>query len=295
MSYEIIKKIKIETTEDPTIGMRYDKVSMLYACNNVSPRTFEWGEFCTNKQTLEEKVLCVFEDALDGNLELQSTCGKFYQIYKIIAELDVQVSCFTKINSLDFDFKYKTNKYEEKRDWLARYGADLYFKREPKNFELFLEDFARSLEQTKEQKIAEFKNADQVSIHSASWASIFEKDEEGKALYDVLADYNGTIYLCKREDYNNAGLLSNASKAIRFENSNQPHLGILYGVLSGSYADKTKADVLGWYTDRPLARASVDVQMEYVQNLLNGMNLPKYAKLPWLDFKVGATASMSLS
>ncbi len=285
MSYDIIKKIRIETTEDQSIGMRYDKVDVLYACNNVYPRTYEWSEFCTNKAKLEEKVFNIFECALEGNFQLQSTCGKFYKIYQEIEELRKNVRAFTKVNTLDFDWEYRTNLHGEKTTWLAQYATDLYFKREPKNFELFLEDFARKIEQTKEEKLREFKEADQVSIRAASWADIFGKDQDG-AIYDVLADHEGNIWLCKREDYK-PGILSNASKAIKFEKSNLPQYGILYGVLAGNYSDKWKGEVLEWYENRPLQKASVDLQFDAVQKLLNSMQLPAFVKKPWKDFQTG--------
>lgn len=283
MSYEIVKKIRIEKTEDKDTGMKYEGVYITSAANNCTPYYFQEWELATNKRYLEDKILALFEKVLDGYLQLRSTCGKFYKIYKETEDLDHKINRFTKVSIFEFDWKYHTDMYGVKRDWLAQYATDRYFKREPKNFELFLEDYARQLDLEKKQAEKEMQERDEVSIRSASWASIFAKDEDGKALYDVLADHEDNIYLCKRDQYANRGILSNASKAIKFPKRSD--LGILYGVLSGNFNAYRRSEILAWYKDRPLTRANYEVQLDAVQELLNSMELPEYDKLPWLDFK----------
>ncbi len=282
MSYESIRKIRIEKIADEQLGMSYDRVDMECSCSN-DDAGYGWGEWGTNLRTLEEKVNTIFSSAVDGCIRLLSTTGRFYKFYQTIDELDKTIRKFIGENVLDFDFRYKTDFNEKKKSFLADYATDLYFKREPRNFELFLEDFSREFRNAKEQKAREWKEKDMVPIRVASMSELF-----GSTEYDVVADYDDNLYLCKSEQYANRGILTDASKAIKFPN--KPHLSMLYGVLSGSYTNRYKGEVLEWYDDRPLRKASVDIQMDEIQKLLNSMELPAYVKLPWKDFDKEAVA-----
>lgn len=272
MSYEIVKKIRVTG----------EKVEMLSASNNVDPRTFEWWEYARSSLKFEEKISGIFECALDGSIGLQSSCGKFYRIYKTLEELENNLNSMLDNSLMEFDYAYKTNFSGKRKGFLAAYGTDLYFGRDPKNFELFAEDFVREFKQAQIDKVKEWEEADMVPIRSASWADVFAKGE-----YDVLADREDNIWLCKRDQYDNAGTLSEASKALKIPAPKQLS-GELFGVLSGSFRGKKKAEILDWYKDRPLTRAAKDVAMDQVQKILNGINLPEYAELPWLDFDVEA-------
>ena len=282
MSYDSIRKIRIQRFVDEQLGIGYDKVDMEYSCSNDTAG-YGWAEWGTNIKTLEGKVNSIFSSAIDGCIRLLSTTGRFYKFYKTIDDLDKTVRKYIGESVLEFDFQYKTDFYEKKKSFLADYATDLYFKREPRNFELFLEDFSREFKNAKEQKAREWKEKDMVPIRSASMSELF-----GSTEYDVVADYDDNLYLCKSEQYASRGILTDASKAIKFPN--KPHLSMLYGVLSGSYTNRYKGEVLEWYDNRPLHKAAVDVQMSEIQKLLNSMELPPYVKLPWKDFDKEAVA-----
>lgn len=265
MSYEIIRDIK---TCD-------GKIEMLAACNNIRPMTFSWCEFGRRLENFEDKVQAVFEDALDGTIQLRSTCGRWYKLYKEIEEMNHQI--FSKIRNLpDLDHMYKSNFYGRRREWLGKYATDRYFKRETADFEVFTKAHLASYKASIVQKQNEYVDKDQVAISSASYSSLFENLK-----YDVLADFSGNIYLAKKEQYANLGLLTEASKAIKFERTG---LSMLFGVLSGNYCGRTREEILSW-ARTPLEKAAKDVQMDVIQNLLNSVDLPPYVELPWADFE----------
>lgn len=282
MSYDSIKRVRIERYEDALLGVGYDKVSMEYSCSNDTAG-YGWAEWGTNLKSLEEKVNAIFSSAIGGCIRLLSTTGRFYKIYQTINEFDKTARKYIGEDVLDFDFEYRTDFYDRKKAFLADYATDLYFKREPRNFELFLEDFSREFKEAKEQKAKEWEEKDMVPIRSASMSDLF-----GAAEYDVVADYDDNLYICRKEQYASRGILTEASKAIKFPK--KPHLSMLYGVLSGSYINRYKGEVLEWYDNRPLHKAAVDVQMDEIQKLLNSMELPAYVKLPWKDFDKEAVA-----
>lgn len=68
MSYEIVKTIKLKEKEN--------KILITSACNNVRPLYFEEWEYRGKENDWNEKLFKLFNDLLDGNLQMQKSCSK---------------------------------------------------------------------------------------------------------------------------------------------------------------------------------------------------------------------------
>ncbi len=124
MSHEIVKRIKVEGKS---------RITITSAPNNISPLCYEDLEFCKPTESFEDALVQIFKYALNGEFELRSTCGQFYQIYKYLE--DVNLAHFqSKLKSYpDLDWKYKTDFYKKKVNILSELGKDIYRKRTPRD------------------------------------------------------------------------------------------------------------------------------------------------------------------
>lgn len=207
MSYEKVK----------TFSISGGKLKMTYSPNNISPQAWY-----TNELVLDEmQAHSIITGIIDGTLQPYRKEGRFFDFCNILRDKFAELN---KYSSWEKDRKYQTNRYQLFRnDFVKSVGLPLMAKAfgelpfevgeydlvGPSIDEMNTRDLYKKLEE-------EFIASGKVFIKAAVMSDIFIG-------YDVLlADDGLTVYLAKRERYNNKGVLDNSDgQATRFVCENE--------------------------------------------------------------------------
>lgn len=279
MSYEIIKKIKVDA--------KNNVIMMECASNNVSPRTYRWAEWDKKREGKEEtpfdqKITNIFESAFDGCIRLNQSCGKFYKIYTEMTERYKIFIREMRVRGLDnLDWMYGTRFDVERRIYFARQCTYVYYGKPLDDINEDLDKMLSKMQLVKDQKEAEYFLMDKIAIRCASCTDVWKNKV-------VLIDFRDNIYIADSALYDNRGTLREGSKAICL--GNPTHLGSLFDSLRGCLVERTTEEILSYYKT-PIDKASRACQFELVEKFINEhlKILPKMDMLPWKDFNV-ATA-----
>lgn len=110
MSYEIVKSVALYPEKET--------IYITHASNNTSPRVFQKTEYGANISSYKEKVISLFVNILDGNLQIYRSCKAVYYIAETAFTILDAVS--EKIDTLEYDLIHKTSYDRKVKELVAR-------------------------------------------------------------------------------------------------------------------------------------------------------------------------------
>lgn len=231
MSYYKVKSIKID--------MQSNKILMTATCNNVRPlmyyETEYWKTDSDEGISINQKLIAMFKSIYLGNLQLNSTVTK--RIRELTSGMQDWINFIDRTSQASqIDSMYKTNLFDKLVEGISSETVRLYLNKEEiseADMDCFTSSFCEEAKEVYSLKLAEYKREDKLPIRSARNSDLFPG-------YIVVEDYTNSIYVVKKEDYENLGVLSNASNYCSVK-AGIFHYEIFHA-LAGDYKEKTETD-----------------------------------------------------